>query len=178
MLSRHRRHQAASKLGPDASKARLPALAADIDSAPSSAGLSGTVAPSLSTASDRTAETGGGGGGVDVSDDAESIQVDSPVTLAKNKSASLQWKNDAFAPGMPSSFSILIGWLQEDNNYDRWKGSEGDGQLPLAGDIVQRIVKNKCLSTRAAVSSKSPHGTPPARPSTPGARRGGIATVA
>ena len=50
---------------------------------------------------------------------------------------------------MPSSYTILIDWLKEDNNYERWKGSEGDSQLSLAGDIVQLIVKHKCVSVRA-----------------------------
>ncbi|CAD6887229.1 unnamed protein product, partial [Tilletia laevis] len=74
-----------------------------------------------------------------------------PITPAKSKNkteVTPQWKNDAFGPGHPSSYTILLNWLQEDNNYDKWKGSEGNTQEELAQDIVQRMKKFKIKQIR------------------------------
>ncbi|KAE8238710.1 hypothetical protein A4X13_0g8412 [Tilletia indica] len=93
--------------------------------------------------------------GANASTSAAPLPMPTPVSKATAKSkakakpdTALQWKNDAFAPGYPSSFTITLNWLQENNNYDKWKGSEGDTQVALASDIVQRMVKYKCQSVR------------------------------
>ncbi|CAD6938583.1 unnamed protein product [Tilletia caries] len=67
-----------------------------------------------------------------------------------------QWKNDSVSPGHPSSMTVLLSWLQDDGNYAKWKGLEGDSQLVLAGDVSQRIqeAKTKVERTPAAVVEK------------------------
>ncbi|KAL9937305.1 hypothetical protein V8E36_003714 [Tilletia maclaganii] len=120
--------------------------------AATSADLGGQALTSLSLTSSQAADTSAGGSDV-VSGDGDctivDVQINAPITPGKTKTAFPQWKNNAFAPGMPSSYTILIDWLKEDNNYERWKGSEGDSQLSLAGDIVQQC----SLSSSTSVSA-------------------------
>ncbi|KAK0549467.1 hypothetical protein OC844_006864 [Tilletia horrida] len=64
----------------------------------------------------------------------------SPAKAKKKKAEPVpQWKNDAASPGLASSMTVLINWIVDEGNYEKWKGAEGDSQLVLAGDISQRI---------------------------------------
>ncbi|KAK0544893.1 hypothetical protein OC844_007421 [Tilletia horrida] len=74
----------------------------------------------------------------------------------KKADSSPHWKNDAAAPGRPSFMTVLLTWLQDDGNYDKWKGSEGDTQLALAADVAQRIkeAETKAARTPAAIVEK------------------------
>ncbi|KAE8205649.1 hypothetical protein CF327_g7631 [Tilletia walkeri] len=71
-------------------------------------------------------------------------------TKKKRADAVPQWKNDAAAPGLPSSMTILLTWLQDEGNYDKWKGAEGDSQAVLAADVSQRISEAKTKVERKA----------------------------
>ncbi|KAE8183810.1 hypothetical protein CF336_g8032, partial [Tilletia laevis] len=86
---------------------------------------------------------------------AESTQSTSVPASAKAKAkgdAQPQWKNDALGPGCPSSHTIVLNWLNESSNYERWKGSEGDTQTALASDIQQEIIQNKCRAERSVAT--------------------------
>ncbi|KAK0523361.1 hypothetical protein OC842_006169 [Tilletia horrida] len=52
--------------------------------------------------------------------------------------------------------TILLNWLQDEGNYDKWKGAEGDSQLALASDISQVIneAKKKVERTAPAIVEK------------------------
>ena len=52
--------------------------------------------------------------------------------------------------------SVLLSWLREDDNYTKWKGSEGDTHIVLASDIAQLIkeAKTKVDRTPAAIVEK------------------------
>ncbi|KAL9932362.1 hypothetical protein V8E36_008841 [Tilletia maclaganii] len=52
-----------------------------------------------------------------------------PSSQKKKAEPKLQWKNDACQPGQPSSLTVLLAWLTEVGNYEKWKGSEGDTQI-------------------------------------------------
>ncbi|KAE8237282.1 hypothetical protein A4X03_0g9170, partial [Tilletia caries] len=86
---------------------------------------------------------------------AESTQSTSVPASAKAKAKGdpqPQWKNDALGPGCPSSHTIVLNWLNESSNYERWKGSEGDTQTALASDIQQEIIQNKCRAERSVAT--------------------------
>ncbi|KAE8211038.1 hypothetical protein CF327_g5182 [Tilletia walkeri] len=105
--------------------------------------------------------TGGEGTQADVDKDVAQPQQALPTpapkntmkTKAKSKSDSIpQWKNDAFALGHPSSMTVLLNWLRDGDNYDKWKGGEGDTQNALAADISQLISEAKCKAERSPSS--------------------------
>ncbi|KAE8221319.1 hypothetical protein CF326_g8583 [Tilletia indica] len=52
--------------------------------------------------------------------------------------------------------TVLLTWIQEDGNYDKWKGGEGDSQAVLASDVAQRIreANTKVDRTAAAIVEK------------------------
>ncbi|KAI9913358.1 hypothetical protein PsorP6_005573 [Peronosclerospora sorghi] len=64
-----------------------------------------------------------------------------PSTGAGRKK-SISWVNDAVAPGR-SSIQVLLDWLRERGNYDRWRGDtqKAISKESLAGEIVGLLKK-------------------------------------
>ena len=48
--------------------------------------------------------------------------------------------------------SVLLSWLRDDDNYTKWKGSEGDTHIVLASDIAQLIKEAKTKVDRTPSS--------------------------
>ncbi|KAK0560408.1 hypothetical protein OC861_006289 [Tilletia horrida] len=73
-----------------------------------------------------------------------------PSTKSTNAEGRYNWDNDAAEPGLQTSLSVLLSWLTDANNYEKYMGANGKNPTKCAREIQSLVEEAGCRGKRKA----------------------------